>query len=187
MPIGHSRANMQLIEMAPSGGQFCNSYQWRHLVAKFGTNVRGAILRPNLHLCKWCHLVANFATNASGAIWWQVVFFLAGEITEVKKLISWVGCASGNVSSVYWKLFTRSLSDKNHLYFCFTWAQNPIALMTRFSKPNLSKETTSTWLASQPLLTLRSRQRTLSSSPLLLLLNHSSTSASLQLSFEFLL
>jgi len=36
----------QLMQVAPSGGQYFNS-------------------------CKWCHLVANFATNASGAIWWS--------------------------------------------------------------------------------------------------------------------
>ena len=37
--------NLQLMQVAPSGGQICN-------------------------LCKWCHLVAKFATYASGAIWW---------------------------------------------------------------------------------------------------------------------
>ena len=36
--------------------------------------------------------VAKFATNASGAIWWpnlelmQVAFYLAGEITQVKRV-----------------------------------------------------------------------------------------------------
>ena len=29
---------MQLMQVAPSGGQICNQCQWRHLVAKFGTN-----------------------------------------------------------------------------------------------------------------------------------------------------
>ena len=39
--------NLQLMQVAPSGGQICN-------------------------LCKWRHLVANFATNASGTIWWPI-------------------------------------------------------------------------------------------------------------------
>ena len=58
----------QLMQVAPSGGQFCNS-------------------------CKWRHLVANFKTNASGAIWWPFLQlmqvapkFLAGEITQVYTL-----------------------------------------------------------------------------------------------------
>ena len=71
--------NLELMQVAPSGGQICNS-------------------------CKWCHLVANFATDASDATWWplepmEVAFFLlAGEITQVKEAIPWVRCASGNVS-----------------------------------------------------------------------------------------
>ena len=63
---------MQLMQVAPSGGQICN-------------------------LCKWRHLVAKFVTDASGATWWpnlepmQVAFFLlAGEITQVKETIPWV-------------------------------------------------------------------------------------------------
>ena len=75
---------------------------------------------------------------------------------------------------------------KTSLYFCFTRAQYPTALITRFSKPSPYKETTRIWPASQPLTTSRSRTRTLSSfSPFVLLLNHSSTSPSLQLSFEY--
>ena len=38
-------ANLQLMQVAPSGGQYCN---------------KG----------KRCHLVAKFATHASGATWW---------------------------------------------------------------------------------------------------------------------
>ena len=37
--------NLQLMQVVPSGGQFCNS-------------------------CKWLNLVGKFVTNASGAIWW---------------------------------------------------------------------------------------------------------------------
>ena len=48
------------------GGQLCNQCKWRHLVAKFGANVRDAFLQPNLHVCKWRQLVEDFATNASG-------------------------------------------------------------------------------------------------------------------------
>ena len=62
--------------------------KWRHLVAKFAAVRNGAILWPILQL---------MSTNASGAIWWQVAFFLAGEITQVKESISWVRGASGNV------------------------------------------------------------------------------------------
>ena len=69
--------NSQLMEVTPSGGQICNLCKWRHLVAKFATNVSSAICWPNLQLCKWCHVVAKF--NPS----YEVNF--------------WVRCASGNV------------------------------------------------------------------------------------------
>ena len=39
---------MQLMQVAPIGGQICNS-------------------------CKWRHLVDNFATDASGASWWPTL------------------------------------------------------------------------------------------------------------------
>ena len=90
------------------------------------------------------------------------------------------------VISVLKSIYTIIVRSKTSLYFSLTRAQYPTALMTRFSKPVPNKETTRRWLASQPLMTSGSRKRTLSSSPLLLLLNHSSTSASLQLSFEYL-
>ena len=35
---------MQLMQVAPSCGQFFNSCKWRHLVAKFGTNASGATI-----------------------------------------------------------------------------------------------------------------------------------------------
>ena len=70
--------NLELMQVAPSGGQICNK-------------------------CKWCHLVAKFGTNASCAIWWpslelmQVEPPLAGEITQALDALPWVRCASGNV------------------------------------------------------------------------------------------
>ena len=48
--------NLQLMEVAPSGGQICS-------------------------LCKWRHLVAKFAINVSGDIWWQC-FVVADEFDE---------------------------------------------------------------------------------------------------------
>ena len=40
--------NLELMQVAPSGGQIWN-------------------------LCKWRHLVAKFETNASGTIWWTIL------------------------------------------------------------------------------------------------------------------
>ena len=34
--------NLQLMQVAPSGGQICNLCKWRHLVAKFATYASGA-------------------------------------------------------------------------------------------------------------------------------------------------
>ena len=100
---------LQLMQVAPSGGQICNYCKWRHLVAKFATNV------------KWRHLVSIFATNASDAIWWPNLQLMqvassCGQICNeckwchVVALFSpshevnfWVRCASGNVS-IYLKL-----------------------------------------------------------------------------------
>ena len=66
-------SNMQLMQVAPSGGQICKLCKWRHLVVKFATNASGAIRWSKIATIAsgeiWC-LVANFATNASGAIWW---------------------------------------------------------------------------------------------------------------------
>ena len=45
--------SLQLMQVAPSGGQICNICNWRHLVAIFATNASGAIWWP---------------TNVSGAI-----------------------------------------------------------------------------------------------------------------------
>ena len=39
--------NLQLMHVAPSGGQIFKLCKWRHLVAKFATNVSGAILLPS--------------------------------------------------------------------------------------------------------------------------------------------
>ena len=36
------------MQVAPSGGQICNSCKWRHLVAKFGTNASVDMLLLNL-------------------------------------------------------------------------------------------------------------------------------------------
>ena len=55
------------MQVAPFGGPICNQCKWRHLVAKFATNASGAIWWPNLELM-------------------QVAFYLAGEITQVKRV-----------------------------------------------------------------------------------------------------
>merc|ERR1712016_460060 len=59
--------NLQLMQVAPSGGQICKLCKWRHLVAKFATNARS-------------HLVANISTLASGVIWWQCATNASGTI-----------------------------------------------------------------------------------------------------------
>ena len=40
--------NLQLMQVALSGGQICNKCKWHHLVVKFSTNASGAMLLPNL-------------------------------------------------------------------------------------------------------------------------------------------
>ena len=39
---------MQLIKVAPSGGQICNKYKLRYLVVEFAINASGAMLLPSL-------------------------------------------------------------------------------------------------------------------------------------------
>ena len=98
--------NLQLMQVAPSCGQFFNSCKWCHLVAKFGTNASDAIWWPIFQLmqlmqvapscdqffnsCKWRHLVAKFGTNASGAT-------ISWRDNSSLDAIPWVRCASGNV------------------------------------------------------------------------------------------
>ena len=62
-------SNLQLMQVVPSGSQICNYCKWRHLVAKFETNVSGAMLLPSLiqitksisgsvvPLAMFCHLL----------------------------------------------------------------------------------------------------------------------------------
>ena len=50
--------NLQLMQLAPSGGQIWNQYASGASGGKIGNQ------------CKWRHLVAKFATKVSGAIWW---------------------------------------------------------------------------------------------------------------------
>ena len=101
----------RLMQVAPSLGQICNLWKWRHLVAIFATNASGAIWWPNLQLmqvapsggqicslCKWCHIVAKFNPG------YGVNF--------------WVRCASGNV-------FWTPPSIGPHLFvskFTFWWS-----------------------------------------------------------------
>ena len=40
--------NLQLMQVAPSGGQIYYLCKWGHLVVKFVTNASGAMLLPNL-------------------------------------------------------------------------------------------------------------------------------------------
>ena len=42
------RTNLQLMQVAPSGGQICNLCKWPHLVDKFAHNASGAILLLDL-------------------------------------------------------------------------------------------------------------------------------------------
>ena len=76
------------MQVVPSGDQICNQCMWLHLVAKFGTNASGAILRTILQLLQ---------IAPPGDQNWNKCKFLAGEITHVKEAIPWVRCASGNV------------------------------------------------------------------------------------------
>ena len=61
-------SNLQIMQVAPSGGQIWNLCKWCHLVTIFATNASGAIWWPILQLSKWRQLVAKFVTNVSGAI-----------------------------------------------------------------------------------------------------------------------
>ena len=64
--------NLQPMQVAPSGGQICNQFKWRHLVAKFGTNASGTIWWPNLQLMQVARPSGdNFATNSSDSTWWE--------------------------------------------------------------------------------------------------------------------
>ena len=87
--------NLQPMQVAPSGGQICDQCKWRHLVAKFGINVGGAIWWPNCQLMQRRHPVVKFATNASGAIWWP-------NLRDYSSygLNFWVRCASDNVCGI---------------------------------------------------------------------------------------
>ena len=117
---------MQLMQVAPSCGQFFNSCKWCHLVAKFGTNASDAIWWPIFQLiqlmqvapscgqffnpCKWCHLVAKFGTNASGAT-------ISWRDNSSLDALPWVRCASGNV-------FLNDASPKrfNLILKCYVFA-----------------------------------------------------------------
>ena len=77
------------MQVVPSGDQICNQCMWLHLVAKFGTNASGAILRTILQLMQ---------IAPPGDQNWKKCKFLAGEITQVKEALPWVRCTSGNVS-----------------------------------------------------------------------------------------
>ena len=123
---------LQLMQVAPSGGQICNLCKWCHLVAKLVTKANIATWWPKLepmlialHVGQiwnqfwWHHLVVKFWTNTSGTTYnWpnlepmQVAFYLAGEITQVKESIPWARCASGNV---FWYLW--QISHLHNIYF----------------------------------------------------------------------
>ena len=88
------------MQVAPSGGQICNSCKWCQQVAKFATNASSAFWWPNLlimqlapsdgQICnwfKWCHIVAKL--NPS----YGVNF--------------WVRCTSGNVFVIYWNIWSK--------------------------------------------------------------------------------
>ena len=80
-------------------------------MAKFGTNSNCITCWPNLEPILVAILVVKFWTNTSGTTYnWpnlepmQVIFYLAGEITQVIDSIHWVLCASGNVFIRHWLL-----------------------------------------------------------------------------------
>ena len=50
-------ANLQLMQLVPSGGQIWNQYASGASGGKIGNK------------CKWRHLVANFATNVNATMW----------------------------------------------------------------------------------------------------------------------
>ena len=60
--------NLELMQVAPSGGHFCNKGRWRHLMANFATNASGVILWPKLEPMR---IALQFGTYASGVIWWS--------------------------------------------------------------------------------------------------------------------
>ena len=59
--------NLQLMQVAPTGGQIYNSCMRRYLVAKFTTDVSGATLHANLQLIQVAPPGGQI--NANGAIW----------------------------------------------------------------------------------------------------------------------
>ena len=50
--------NLQLMQVALSGGQICNECKWHHPLAKFATLE-----------CKWCHVVAKFSPSYGVNFW----------------------------------------------------------------------------------------------------------------------
>ena len=71
--------NLQLMQVAPPGGQNWDQLWWHHQVVKFWTNTSGTTYNwPNLEPM-------------------QMALYLAGEINQIKESIPWVRCASGNV------------------------------------------------------------------------------------------
>ena len=53
--------NLQLMQVVPSGGKICNFCKWRHLVAKFATNARGATLWTSLLMINVCYTYLHCA------------------------------------------------------------------------------------------------------------------------------
>ena len=94
--------NLQLMQVAPSGGQIC---KWRHVVAKFATNASGAIWWLNLQLMQ-VHLF-NVHCFAIGTIWWPYLQLMqvapsGGQICNKCKWRHLVAKFATNVSGAIW-------------------------------------------------------------------------------------
>ena len=70
---------MELIQVAPSGGQICNYCMWRHMVVKFATDASGAILCSNLQLMQMvscdCQIKSKSRSQFLGPLClWQCLY-----------------------------------------------------------------------------------------------------------------
>ena len=121
------------------GGQICNLYKWRHLVAKFATYTSGAI---------WC---PKNATNASGAM-------LLLNLIPSHGVHFWVRCASGNVylwsTYFHWdiergknctKMDTRPTSPDTEKEVNCKWFLLPICFLEPFNDKYILSEAVPVW------------------------------------------
>ena len=87
-------ANLQLMQLAPSGGQIWNQYVSGASGGKIGNQF------------KWRHLVAKFATNSRSAteidvkLFYEWSNFLAERLTQLIDSIPWFRCVSGKADDI---------------------------------------------------------------------------------------